>query len=393
MKISEAFNCCDLSFSFEINGLQISKKYINIYEKRGKDTGIQLRLNKEIDSIITTKSIANLATALKCKGGTPDDSEEPITLLGYEYDDGDFYVEGSVLKSRNALANWSRYLGTNDETQQSGGHIVKQYSDDSLSQAVLCENAIAELKTICDMKVNYEVDISEFPENVKIGDRVNIIDDEGGLYLSSRVLILETSVADRTRRAVLGEHLIRKDGISETVEKMAAQFSKNAATAAKAIAAAKKAEEQADSAVQSATEAHEAAERAENTEVGCRNLYGFEKDVAYDGEFTVIRENNGFNLEVTNTSGYTWRIYNLGFGSPGNYTFSANVYASADNITFGMTICGAGNTTFTVGTTKQKIWFTANTEENVTPDTLSGYVEILGASWAVGTIVYFEDVK
>lgn len=224
LSIAEGFNNCELSYSFEINGLQISKKYINIYEERGKDTGIQLRLNKEIDSIITTKSITNLATALNVTGGTPADADAPISLLGYEYDDGDFYVDGKVLKSRKALDKWSRYLWRDDETKQSGGHIVKSFSYATTSQAVLCEKAIEKLKAICDMEVNYDVDISKFPENVKVGDRVNIVDDAGELYLSSRVLILKTSVSDMTKKAVLGEHIIKKDGISEKVEALAEQF-------------------------------------------------------------------------------------------------------------------------------------------------------------------------
>lgn len=224
LKIAEAFDNCEISFSFDIKGLRVAKKYINIYAERGNDTGIQLRLNKEIDSIITTKSIANLATALKCTGGTPENSEEPITLKGYAYDDGDFYVEGGVLKSRKALEKWKRYLWKAD-TEQLGGHIVKLFSYETTSQAVLCENAISQLKQICDMEVNYEVDITKFPKKVRIGDRVDIVDDKGNLYLSSRILTLETSEADDIKRAILGEHLIKKSGISERVEELAKQFS------------------------------------------------------------------------------------------------------------------------------------------------------------------------
>lgn len=271
LSIASGFDGCDISYSFEINGLQITKKYINIYEKRGKDTGIQLRLNREVDRIVTTKSIANLATALQCAGGTPDDAEEPITLLGYEYDDGDFYVDGSVLKSRKALANWSRYLWRDDESKQAGGHIVKQFSYDTTSQEVLCVNAIAELKQICNAEVNYDIDISNFPENVSIGDRVNIVDDAGELYLSSRVLTLETSAFDQTRRAVLGEHLIRKSGISAKVEKLAAQFAKQtvSVTRAKKIGvnaqkAAEEAQKQANAAVKDAAAAQTKADAATN---------------------------------------------------------------------------------------------------------------------------------
>lgn len=265
LKIAAAFNNCELSFSFEIDGLKIVKRYINIYEKRGKDTGVQLRLNKEIDGIVTTKSIANLATALKATGGTPDGADEPISLKGFVYDDGDFYVEGSILKSRNALENWSRHLWKGDESQQEGGHIVKPYSDDSLSQAVLCANAIAELKSICDMEINFEADIKELPDNVRIGDRVNIIDDAGELYLSSRVLVLETSAADNTRRAVLGEHLIKKSGISTKVEKLAAQFAKATQSAARAAAIATSAKELATEAKTQADTALTESEAAQET--------------------------------------------------------------------------------------------------------------------------------
>lgn len=222
LDIAKEFNNAEISYSFVIDGLKIAKRYINIYEERGKDTGIPLRLNKEIDRIITTKSIANLATALQCTGGTPDNSEEPVTLLGFSYDDKyDFYVEGSVLKSRKAFEKWSRIL----HSEQSGGHITKQFSFDTTSQAVLCEKAIEELKKICDAEVNYEVDFSNFPDNVKVGDRVNIIDDDGNLYVSSRILTLETSDCNETHQAILGEHIIRESGISQTVSDLAKQFS------------------------------------------------------------------------------------------------------------------------------------------------------------------------
>ena len=276
LSIAEGFNDCELSYSFEIDGLQITKKYINIYEKRGTDTGIQLRLNKEIDSIITTKSITNLATALRVTGGTVADSDKPITLLGHEYDDGDFYVEGSVLKSRKALEKWSRYLWRGDDSKQSGGHIVKSFSDaTATSQVVLCEKAIEKLKAICDMEVNYDVDITKFPEVVKIGDRVNIVDDAGELYLSSRVLILETSVSDMTKKAVLGEHLIKKDGISEKVEALAAQFAINAQSVQKALEVANSAKENADAAleeVENATGAvQDAKDAADNANQAAQN--------------------------------------------------------------------------------------------------------------------------
>jgi phage minor structural protein len=233
--VATQFGGCEISFSFDVDGLVVTKKYINIYKQRGKDVSIPLRLNKEIDSIITTKSIANLATALQCEGGTPDEAEKPITLKGYKYDDGDFYVDGTVLKSRTALKQWRRLLWKDDGTTQSGGHIVKLYSYDTTSQQTLCSHAITELKKIRDIEVNYEIDIKELPDNVKIGDRVNIVDDAGELYVSARVLKLTTSVVDQEHTATLGEYLIKSSGISQKVADLAAEFAKNTKSAAKAL--------------------------------------------------------------------------------------------------------------------------------------------------------------
>lgn len=266
ISIAEGFNHCEMSFSFDIKGLQIEKKNINIYEKRGKDIGVQLRLNKEIDSIVTTKTISNLATALRARGiasnDIPDQQEEPVTLLNYEYDDGDFYVDGEVLKSRNALQRWSRFLWKGDESQQSGGHIVKSFSYSTTSQEVLCLKTIEKLKEIRDMEVNYEVDIKKLPSNVKIGDRVNIIDDAGELYLSTRILKLESSETNGEHKATLGEHLIKGSGISQKVADLAAQFAANAASAKKALEVANSAKESADAALEEANTAAETVQGA-----------------------------------------------------------------------------------------------------------------------------------
>ena len=232
--VATQFGGFEVSYSFAIKGMEITHKYINIYEKRGKDVGEQLRLNRDIDRIITKKSVANLATAFLCEGGTPDESETPITLSGYSYDDGDFYVDGKYLKSRKAVAKWSRYQWEKNGIT-SDGHIVKQYSYDTTSQQTLCAHAVTELKKVCDMEVNYEIDINRLPDNIKIGDRVNIVDDAGQLYLSTRILLLETSVVGEKQSATLGEYLIKTSGISQKVTELAEQFAKNSVSAKKAL--------------------------------------------------------------------------------------------------------------------------------------------------------------
>lgn len=229
--VATQFDSAEISYSFETKGMIITHKYINIHKQRGKDSGIQLRLNREIDRVIVNKSVANLATALIATGGTPEGEDKAITLEGYEYDDGDFYVSGIRLNSRSALAKWSRYVWDKEPGRLEGytGHIVQRYSYDTTSQSELCNRAITELKKRSQIEVNYEIEISEFPENLKIGDRADIVDDGGELYVSSRILKLETSVTGRSRKATLGDYLIRSSGISERIEELAEQFANLAA--------------------------------------------------------------------------------------------------------------------------------------------------------------------
>lgn len=276
--VATQFDNCEISYSFKVEGLVVTGKYINIYRKRGKDDGVQLHLNREIDSIITKKSIANLATALLCTGGTPEPEEgetteekPPITLDGYAYDDGNYHTSGPYLMSREALKKWSRYVWINEPNKTGDvGHIVKTFSYDTTSQQELCNRALTELKKACEIEVNYEVEISKLPENVRIGDRVNIIDDSGQLYLSTRILKLENSIADQTQKATLGEFLLKGSGIAQKVADLADQFAKDSISADRALQIAKKAKEDADaakkkaeSATADADKAHQAADAAQ----------------------------------------------------------------------------------------------------------------------------------
>ena len=256
--IATQFGNYEISYSYEIKGLFVTRKLVNIHKKRGKDTGEQLRLDKEVDRIITKKSVANIATAFSCTGGTPENSETPITLKGYKYDDGDFYVgTDGILRSRKANKKWSRYIWNKEPNKKTNaaGYICKSYSYDTLSQATLCSHAITELKKVCDMEINFEIDIKKLPEGVKIGDRLNVIDDAGELYLYTRLLQVKTSVTDKEKTATLGEHLIKDGGISQKVIDLAEQFAKMTVSVSRATAIAENAKGIAEGAASQATEA------------------------------------------------------------------------------------------------------------------------------------------
>lgn len=213
----------EVSYTFEIDRLKIKHKYINLHKKRGVDQGRELRINREVKNIIVKSSVEDLATALSVTGGYPEDSETPINLKGYKYDDGDIYLSGSTIYSRSAVAKWSRYLS---EKGNGTGHIVQTYTYDTLSQSELCNRAVSKLKKIYDAAVSYEVELAYLPDGIKIGDTVNIVDDAGELYLSARIMKLESSICNDEYTATLGEYQLKSSGISEKMENLAAQFEK-----------------------------------------------------------------------------------------------------------------------------------------------------------------------
>lgn len=202
----------EFSFGFEFHGLNLVRKTINLLERRGNDNGVQLRANKELSAIRVKTSIADVATALYVTGGTPEDAENPITLSGYtiptiQSENGNFFLDGAYLKSRSALAKWSRYLNPSEPTQTYTGHIMKTYSYDTTSQSELCTRAINELKKVSEAVVNYEVDIVDFPESLSLGDTVTIIDQKNDINIKARILKIETSIVNRSHTATVGDYI------------------------------------------------------------------------------------------------------------------------------------------------------------------------------------------
>ena len=213
---------CEVYYSFIIEQLQVTEKVVNLITKRGTQTATaQLRLNYDINNIRTTKSIADLVTAFNVAGG----GNPPINLKGYNYsytdpNTGDVYrVDTTTGQMRNvsAMARWSSSIDTD-------GLWVGEYSYNTTDKAMLAGQARAQLQKESQIAVNYEVDFARLPDDVAIGDRVNIIDEHGDLYLEARLLQIETCEAEDTKTAIIGEYLLKDSGISAKVAQLASDF-------------------------------------------------------------------------------------------------------------------------------------------------------------------------
>ena len=217
---------CELYYSFVIDRLQIIERVVNVIKKRGNQEAIpQLRLNYDLKKIYWKKSIADLVTALEVTGGTPEGAEEPIDLVGYEYSytdpsTGDVYrvdTETGQMRNETAMAKWSSAIDPD-------GLWVGTFSFDTTDKAILAGQARAYLQRHSQVQVNYEVDFEKLPDDVQIGDRVNIIDEDGELYLEARLLKIETCEAEDTQKATIGEYILRDSGISDKVAQMASEL-------------------------------------------------------------------------------------------------------------------------------------------------------------------------
>lgn len=218
--IAEKFEI-ELTYGFSVKGLTVSDRWVDIADETGRDTKINLYINKEVNNITVKNTIENLATALYATG------KDNLTLIGFtipEADKDKYQIDpDGNLVSLEALTKWAR-VDYSSKDSFSGNLYQKFESSDTNSQADLYQLTKEKLDSISDIETNYEVDIADLPPGVGIGDRVNIVDDAGNTYISGRILELETSVTDGTKKATLGEYVIKDSGISELVESLASSF-------------------------------------------------------------------------------------------------------------------------------------------------------------------------
>ncbi len=217
--LATQFDNAELSFSVEVTGLKVTKLLLNVFKKRGADTSYELRVGRDIQNLKVKESIASVATALKASGSTPQGKDEPITLDGYSYDDGDLYIESGILKSRKALQRWGR-VNSNDK------HITRLYSYETDSQSELCNRAISELKERIKPEQTISVEIVELPKGLQVGDRVSLVDDEDELYVQSRLMKITQSVTADSIDAELGDYKELSSGMSQEIAALAEKFAK-----------------------------------------------------------------------------------------------------------------------------------------------------------------------
>lgn len=221
----------EIAFSYEINGLSVQTRRIDIYEKRGnKHAEKAFYIDREISSISRKESVAELATALSVTGG--ESSGKAVTFSGCNYSsDGTtthepkvssdpYQIVGKQVRCIPAMEKWSSKL-------DSDGLLVRNWSYDTTNKKTLFGQAVAQLRKQIDAEVTYDIQFNSLPD-VRAGDYINIVDDKDEIYVESRVLSLEISVISGEISATLGDFVSKSSGISERLSQLAEQIRKTA---------------------------------------------------------------------------------------------------------------------------------------------------------------------
>lgn len=137
--------------------------------------------------------------------------ERETNLIGYEYDDGRYFVDkqGRVC-DREANKIWSK-------PNTKGKYITRIYESQATSQKTLFDETLLQLKNNNKPEVSYEVDPEDIPDDVHIGDTVRIIDHDynPALYLDARLVEVTTSTTtDIVNHAVFANFEERPSGIT-----------------------------------------------------------------------------------------------------------------------------------------------------------------------------------
>lgn len=156
----------ELEYEIEEKDGKPFRKIINLKEHIGRDKDVRLEYGREVSNIKRRSSIQNLATALRGHGA------EGITLQGYKYNDGRYWVGGDTIHDLQEGARWSRH----DDVAKDGGYIVDTYESEAKTQETLFQETLAQLKKRAYPEVEYEVEFNELPEEVEKGDTVVIVD-------------------------------------------------------------------------------------------------------------------------------------------------------------------------------------------------------------------------
>ena len=183
------------------------RRLVYFKKQRGRKLRDNLTMSSvNITSVRKTADISELVTAI-----VPYNLQEGISLNGYTYDDGRYWVSGDVLCDRESGKKWGRH--SRDDSVKYG-YIKKYFISESKDQQRLFSEALEMLKRMSEPVIEYEVENDHLPRNLAVGDILTLYDPDftPAINVTVRVSELRYSLTDPNHRvAKLATHFNRPD--------------------------------------------------------------------------------------------------------------------------------------------------------------------------------------
>ena len=192
-----------------------SRKVIRFKRAIGQDKEVRLEYGREISKIKKTSSIQKLATALRARGA------EGLTLDGYKYNDGRYWVGGDTIHDLQEGARWSRHK----DVSKDGGYIVDTYESEAKTKETLFQETLRQLKKRAYPEIEYEVEFTELPEEVEIGDWVIVVDYDykPALKIRARVTKIVKSLSQgiySEGKVVISNIEVQESSVDEKIKQL-----------------------------------------------------------------------------------------------------------------------------------------------------------------------------
>ncbi|MGH0601139.1 phage tail spike protein, partial [Bacillus mycoides] len=192
--VSTLFDNMETQYRVIIQGGEITKKYIDLVEKRGRETGKEVTLGKDLLGVKRVENSENIITALVpyVMGQDEDGKEKLITIE-------------SVNNGLQYIVDEDAYQRWNVNGKHLFGFYTPETEDQDMTPQRLLTLAKTELRKRVQTIVTYEVDAVDASrvfglehEQINEGDTINIIDEgmHPTLYLEARAIAGDESHKD-----------------------------------------------------------------------------------------------------------------------------------------------------------------------------------------------------
>ncbi|PEC69856.1 peptidase S74, partial [Bacillus thuringiensis] len=191
-KIAVSFEL-EIQYRAEVVGSKIVGRYVDMVQKRGRDTRKEVTFGKDLIGIKRIENSQNICTA----------------LLGFvKKENGEFITISSINKGVPYLVDDAAYQRWNESGKHKFAFYTPQTDDQNMSPERLLTLMKTEMSKIVNASVSYGVDVQNIAripglshEEINEGDTIRII-DEGftpKLYLEARAIAGDESFKDPTQ--------------------------------------------------------------------------------------------------------------------------------------------------------------------------------------------------